>query len=169
MSENYIVINGKRLELTPEQLAALGVENPKESKRSPFERVDYGEEYYFIDAYGEVECEVDLLSGYDDSIYAATNYCTDESLMKQRALHEILNRRLWRYSMEHEAGKIDWRDPHSNKYYIYTIGSTNNFVVESIKFRYNFGSVYFYTQKTAEAAIEKIVKPFIKEHPEFVW
>lgn len=35
MSENYIVINGKKMDLTDEQLKQLGIE----VRKSPFERV----------------------------------------------------------------------------------------------------------------------------------
>lgn len=39
MSKNYIVINGKKAELTEEQLRALGIEK---EKNNPFERVNKG-------------------------------------------------------------------------------------------------------------------------------
>ena len=168
MNDSYLMINGKRVELTPEQLAALGVENPKEPKRSPFERVDYGEEYYFIDAYGEVKCEVDLLSDYDDSIYAATNYCTDESLMKQRALHEILNRRLWRYSMEHGGDKVSLNEK-DFKWAVQYNCESKGFGVHSASTLHELGSIYFAERVVAFDAINEIVKPFMEEHPEFVW
>ena len=35
MSDNYAVINGKRIELTDEQVKALGIE-----RKNPFERVE---------------------------------------------------------------------------------------------------------------------------------
>ena len=41
MSENYIVINGKKAELTNEQLKMLGIE----VRKNPFDRAT-GEEYY---------------------------------------------------------------------------------------------------------------------------
>lgn len=52
---NYICINGKKAELTKEQLKAFGIELPKPS---PFDRVDntvntfYN--YYFISSTGSV-------------------------------------------------------------------------------------------------------------------
>ena len=44
MSDNYAVINGKRVELTDEQVKALGIK-----RKNPFERVNEDERYYFID------------------------------------------------------------------------------------------------------------------------
>lgn len=48
MNENYIVINGKKIELTEEQLKQLGIE-PKKKRKNPFERVPKGEVYFFAD------------------------------------------------------------------------------------------------------------------------
>ena len=52
MNENYAVINGKRIELTDEQLKALGVE----TRKNPFERVAKSEKYCYIDGLDEVHC-----------------------------------------------------------------------------------------------------------------
>lgn len=38
MSGNYLVINGKRTELTAEQLRQLGIE-PEKKRKNPFDRV----------------------------------------------------------------------------------------------------------------------------------
>ena len=32
-----------------------------------------------------------------------------------------------------------------------------------------FDDVYFSSEKGAKCAIEEVVEPFMKEHPEFVW
>lgn len=164
MSENYIVINGKRLELTPEQIAALGVENPKESKRSPFDRVPRGGQFYAI-----VRAAVD--GGFDacDRVYFAANDCTDKSLLEQRALHEILNRRLWRYSMEHGGESLDWFDKKCGKYYIFFNPAQDCYYVGGTREFNGLGLICFRTEEIAFGAIKEVVKPFIKEHPEFVW
>lgn len=43
MSDNYAVINGKRIELTEEQVEMLGVEK----RKNPFERVNKDEKLLF--------------------------------------------------------------------------------------------------------------------------
>lgn len=84
---NYICINGKKAELTEEQMKALGIELPKPS---PFERVcnhanDFYS-YYFITSYGTVTESVD--AGFsngnsnDDLRYRTANYCTDKWKVK---------------------------------------------------------------------------------------
>lgn len=166
MSENYAVIDGRRVELTPEQIATLGIEIPKES---PFERVGRYSRYYYIEYDGSVAMDCEEGSHGDAACFHNANYCTDEALLEQQALHETLNRRLWRYSMEHGGGKIDWKDSNQLKYHITLIGNPYHFVLGTTSRCYSLGSVYFLTGECAQAAFQQILKPFIKEHPNFVW
>lgn len=172
--ENYICINGKKAELTEEQLKALGIELPKPS---PFERVcnnanDFYE-YYFINSYGVVTSAVDrgysIYSAVDDWRYNAANYCTDKTILEQRALHETLNRLLWRYSMEHDGDKINWSDIKQRKYFIYYSRECSEYRCEFNGWKQTFSTVYFYNSDIAEAAIKKVVEPFMVTHPEFKW
>lgn len=164
MSESYIVIDGKRIDLTPEQLATLGIEAPK---KSPFERVKPTEKYYCIRTNGRIDMEREVDHSNDAALFNVANYCTDRSLLEQRALHEILNRRLWRYSMEHDGDKIDWCDS-SDKYTVYMLHDKNKIRTSAAPISCpSIGSPYFRTYVAANAAIEEIVKPFLKEHPEF--
>lgn len=162
---NYICINGQKAELTEEQLKALGIELPKVN---PFERVkNYDDErtVYFINSMGNVQ------SGWCDnnSHYNVGNYCTDKSLMKQRALHETLNRLLWRYSMEHDGDKIDWNNDNQPKYYIYCDHCIKKYSVDFCRQNNRFGCVHFTSHETANNAIKEIIDPFMKAHPEFKW
>lgn len=165
--ENYICINGKKAELTEEQMKALGIEL---SKPNPFARVcnkanDFYH-YYFITSYGTISETIDHGfdngAGNDDLRFRNANYCTDEALLRQRALYETIVRLLWRYSMEHDGDKIQtnccWTIIHSNGVY-----EAKNVWGHSI------GRVHFYTREITEAAIKEIIEPFIKAHPEFKW
>ncbi len=165
--ENYIVINGKKAELTPEQLETLGIEVPK---AKAFERVkEYGI-YYSIDARGNIFPTKENSDYTDEGRYYAANYCTDKVLMRQRALHEILNRQLWRFSMLHNGDKINW-DDYSTKYYIFYDRKHNeNKYCVDYNNKYQIAStIYFYSEEIAQQAIDEIIKPFIAEHPDFKW
>lgn len=162
MSENYIVINGKKAELTPEQLKALGLE--KEIK-NPFER-KHEERYYFINWSGTVITETETDSASNRIAFKVANYCTDYELMKQRALHETLNRLLWRYSMEHGGREINWAD-REDKWYIYYDYTKAEWDTEYDLYTRAFGAPYFLTETIAENAIKEIVEPFMAEHPDF--
>ena len=114
--DNYIVINGKKAELTEEQLRALGIEV---SNAASFRRAEEGEDYWYIDSMGKVSRFAEEFSGFDTECYNVANYCTDKALIEQRALHEILNRLLWRFSMEHDGDKINWNNFEKPKYTIF--------------------------------------------------
>lgn len=163
--ENYIVINGKKAELTEEQLIALGIKN---EKNDPF-KLELGD-YFYINPNGEV-IEDHYCSGciVTKNRHNAANFCTDKDLMEQRALHEKLNRLLWRYSMEHDGDKIAYGDD-TRKYHIYfNNGNIHYPEVNSWARSTSVGLIFFYNEKIAKAAIEEIVKPFMKEHPDFKW
>lgn len=162
--ENYIVINGKKAELTEEQLKALGIAT---EKKSPFARCQDEEEYYYIEYDGKVLQDTEYNSETDIKCYKVANYCTDKNLMQQRAWHETLSRLLWRYSMEHDGDKIDWQNGYTSKYYI-LMDSSGDICVGSVCWSKD-ECTYFHTKEIAKSAIKEIIEPFMKEHPDFVW
>lgn len=162
--ENYIVINGKKAELTKEQLVALGIEIEKEN---PFK---FNPDYYFIDSMGEINHDYCSIGCSTSELrYNVGNYCTDKALMEQRALHETLNRLLWRYSMQHGGDEIDWLDTRQSKYYIYYNALDKEYSVSNNQWCKSEGAVYFISIKVTEDAIKEIVKPFIEQYPDFEW
>lgn len=161
-NDTYLMINGQKIELTDEQKKALGVVEEKNC----FDRAEW---YYFINCYGEVEECPDMEDYVDSRNYAVANYCTDEDLMKQRAMHETLNRLLWRYSMTHDGDKIDWNDINQSKYRVFYSYGLRLFDVDDWNIHKSNGEIYFYSEDIAINAIEEIIKPFMKEHSDFVW
>ena len=164
--DNYICINGKKAELTEEQMRALGIELPK--AKNPFERVN-SSKYWYIQPTGEVDWNYEVSDTYVDDCFDVANYCTDKAIMEQRALHETLNRLLWRYSMEHDGDKIDWNNFDQQKWFIFVDFSVGNMYVDNIRICVRPGSIYFHTRETAKNAIKEIIEPFMKAHPEFKW
>ena len=163
MSENYIVINGKKAELTPEQLKALGLER----ETSPFARVSEGNEYHYINKYGYVQpLDESDMGAIGNELHKIANYCTDREMMEQRALHETLNRLLWRYSMEHKGNEVDWSST-KTKYRITYDQDDHKWRVDTNGWIETLGAVYFATMGIAQDAIREIIKPFMAEHPDF--
>ena len=163
--KNYICINGKKTELTSEQMRQLGIEP---EKKNPFKRSEYGKWFYYISGNGIVGLTNDYNSEMDVDCFEAGNYCTDKSLMEQRALHETLNRLLWRYSMENGGGEIDWDYNTKSKYFIYYDIQKRKLDISSF-YIWKQDTIFFSTRKIAESAIEEIIKPFMAKHPEFIW
>lgn len=163
---NYICINGKKAELTEEQMKALGIELPK---KNPFKRAGNRIAFYYITNKGNVEYGVEIDDFHCNELYKAANYCTDKAILEQRALHETLSRLLWRYSMEHDGDKIKWNDPNSTKWFIYYDHRSCRFYAHN-KWDFEYlGTISFCSKEIAEAAIKEVIEPFMKAHPEFKW
>ena len=166
--DNYICIDGVKVLLNDSQISELrAILEKRETKKSPlFERQSYGYEYYFINSIGEVVSSCDFTYDYDLTRYNNANYCTDEELLKQRALEEILARRLWRYSMEHGGDKIDWSNDQC-KYAIYYDAKNGLFYTTSNVTCQTTNTTYFVDYETAMNAIKEVIEPFMKEYPGF--
>ena len=164
--ECYLEIDGKRTKLTDEQLKALGLY--EEPKNSPFDRVEIKDNYYLINSCGELESVRDYYWNSDKKRYDVANYCTDKSLMQQRALHETLNRLLWRFSMENDGDKICWNKS-SNNWCLFMNESSKRVEVTYNTYMKFECSVYFYTKEIAEKAIKEVVEPFMEKHPDLIW
>lgn len=163
MSDNYAVINGKRIELTDEQVKTLGIE-----KKNPFERVAKDDAYYTVLSSGSVGRMEDYLDCQDDSQYDAVNYFNDEAFAEQVALHQLLYRKLLKFAYDNGLEDIEkWNGLNQHWYVFY------NYSGECFDYYFNdehkSQNVYFSSPEGASRAIKEVVEPFMKEHPEFVW
>lgn len=153
--ENYICINGKKTELTKEQMEALGIKLC--DYKAPFKRVP-GQRYYFTHGDGVVYSAVEKDSDLSDSVFfSVANYCTDKKLMEQQVLRETLTRLLWRFS-EQNGGRG-----------MFGIANKGNGNFCPMIENYGYLDVTFKTVDIANRAIAAIIKPFMKVHPDFVW
>lgn len=166
MNENYIVINGKKIELTAEQLKALGIE-VKEKRKNPFERVELNKAYYMAGGmeYGE---DIDLYSYIDDSYYECANYFNDKSFAQQVALHQLLCRKLLKFAYDNECEDTEEWDGSNTHWTVRYNGNLDKFFAYSQE-RYKARDIYFSSEEDTERAIHEVVEPFVKKHPEFTW
>lgn len=171
--ENYVMFKGVKIPITDEQMKELAHGDTISlsiKKHDVFKRI-VDNSYYAISSYGEVLSTFDDGNKRDDLHYAVGNYCRDEQLLQQRALHETLNRLLWRFSMENGEDKNPW-DGNNWHYGISSAYQTDDkleFCTYSAKHAKSPGTIYFPSTEIAEQAISEIIMPFIKEHPDFVW
>ena len=167
--DNYICIDGAKVLLNDSQISELRTifEQRETKKNSPFKRQKYGDGYYHITSTGEVTSFSELDYPSDLARYDNANYCANEELLKQRALEEILARRLWRYSMEHGGDKIDWSDRQQDKFAIYhNVANDSFYITNNVGWQIT-STTYFVDRETALNAIKEVVEPFIKEYPSF--
>ena len=172
MSDNYAVINGRRIKLTDEQVKTLGVEVEKK-RRNPFERVDNDNEYYYIKNSGEVSNYCEVRDSVDNELYDNINYFNDEQFANQVALHQLLYRKLLKFA--YDNGCEDTAEWNGYSYHFYIRYEYNDGVDESALavaatvMNKSANEVYFSSNDAAFRAIKEVVEPFMKEHPDFVW
>lgn len=165
MNDNYLVLNGKKITLTKEQLETLGI---IEKDYNPFDRVAVGCEYYFVGMFGDVAKYTQQDDFEDESLFNSHNYFNDASAAQQVALHQLLYRKLLKFAYDNgfeDAAKWDGVNPHWHIIY----NKVNDVFITMKKLASKDFTVYFSTEEGAERAIGEVVEPFMKEHPEFVW
>lgn len=165
--KNYIMLDGQKIEMEDSlvELLHLVIGEKKEEKKSPLAREER-QHYWYINECGKLQNDIDKFWFADNVRYDNGNYCTDKELMEQRALHETLNRLLWRFSEESGGSKVPWNG-RSRHWYI--IKNEAGFIIDYALFSKVQGTVYFSSDKNAADAIEEIVKPFMKKYPDFMW
>ena len=167
MSNNYIVINGKKAELVEEQLKAFGIE-VETKRKNPFDEVIRFEDYYFVEKNNEVHTYMKTDSSVDNQMYTSVNYFNDKAFAEQIALHQLLYRKLLKFAYDNgveDTAEWDGVNPHWHIIY----NKVNDVFITMKKLASKDFTVYFSTEKGARRAIKEVVEPFMKEHPEFVW
>ena len=167
MNGNYIVINGKKIELTEEQLKQLGIE-PEKKRKNPFDRVAEDEVYFKIGTDGDIFSLYEFGTTSDEESVIYVNYFNDEAFAQQVSLHQLLYRKLLRFAYDNgyeDTALWNGTDSHWNIRYSKDLNKFVSYRQDDCKAQ----GVYFSSEKGAEQAIAEVLEPFMKEHPEFVW
>lgn len=163
MSDNYAVINGRRIKLTDEQVKTLGIE-----RKNPFDRVDGDDMHYYTIVGCDVLRRADINDITDRGLYNAINYFNDKTFAEQVSLHQLLYRKLLKFAYDNECEDNQaWNKVNCHYYIGYNINEDRFYVDVTAAFKHN--DVWFCSRDSANRAIEEVVKPFVKEHPDFVW
>lgn len=167
MNENYIVINGKKIELTEEQLKQLGIASEKKRK-NPFDRVPIGKDHFSIGRFDDSCALTEFDTVIDRKLNAGANYFNDEAFAKQVALRQLLYRKLLKFAYDNECeDTAKWNKNIQHWLIVYNTVSQRFEVAVDLTLKE--AVVYFSTKEATERAIKEVVEPFMKEHPEFVW
>ena len=165
MKEIKLTIDGKEVQLTDEQLRMLGIGLEKKRK-NPFDRVN--DTYFCITSDNKISSHTDDDGTYDRSLYNVTNYFNDEAFAKQVSLYQLLYRKLLKYAYENDfEDTAEWDG--ENAHWVIRYNESRNEFCSYYQDGYKARDVYFSSKEGAERAIEEVVEPFMKEHPEFVW
>ena len=165
MKEIKLTIDGKEVQLTDGQLKMLGIE-PK--KKNPFDRVGNSDRFFAIDNMNGIQTCTEMSYARDEAYYNGINYFNDKKFAKQVALHQLLYRKLLKYSYDNEFEDEEWNGTNMHAYIIYNF-TRKDYDIRWTRNEKEPGTVYFKTPTRATAALNEVVMPFVKEHPDFVW
>lgn len=164
MRDMYLEFNNQQITLTDEQKKIiLSMFPDKTNIKTAFNRLKIGDYYYSIlNNHIVKKKEENTIENYID--YCTANYCVDEALLKERNKQEILNRLLWRFSLECDWDDKVWNDTSIDKWYIersylYDV----HWKIQQTRHYKDPLTVYFLSKKVAQQALEEIVIPFEKE------
>lgn len=151
-----LIINGKEITLTAEQIEVLGI---KEQEDNDFGRIK-GQEYYYIMDNGVVDWHKEEFDKADKGLHLTGNYCKNKQIMRKRAKQEVLNRLLWRFSMENGWDDKFWEDAEIPKFEISKDTFLGDYVIYNYTSVKTTGTVYFVSEEIAQRAIDEIIIPF---------
>ena len=111
------------------------------------------------------------VSWYDRKLHkyeSESNYFNDKNFANQVALHQLLYRKLLKYAYDNGFEDEEWNGTNMHAYIIYNF-TRKDYDIRWTRSEKEPGTVYFKTPTRATAALNEVVMPFVKEHPEFVW
>lgn len=152
-NENYIVINGKRAELTEEQLRQLGIEVNKNKRW----RAEKGKNYWRITSENKVVPDMEADVEQDYYCYDTHNYFKTEEEAKEYAEVLEIKRQLMKFADEHNR-EIDWNDCRQSKYLLNYDYTTSNLTTCRTYMGKIAETIYFTSKEIAEQAIDTIGK-----------
>lgn len=167
MSENYIVINGNKTELTKEQMEQLGIEI-KPAKKERW-RAEKGGVYFFVDYSNRVQHLVEIDDTVDNTLYRTHNYfkTVEEAEKYARVLDTEL--KLREFAESHNNYELDWENDNDAKWFLVYNYFTDRIITDWYWTYYSGRNVYFATEKIAEQAIAEIGEDKIKEYLTYEW
>lgn len=160
-----VLDNGKEIvlnETLANQLQEVIDESSKvEKKQTGWNRVKEGKNYYVISS-SYITNSKENNDRIDENLYDKANYFSSKELAEKITFRQTLERKLMRFSAEHEGDKIDLKNSDLTKFYIYYDNDINNLKISSFYTCYDIGIIYFYSKEIAEQAIEEFKDDLIK-------
>lgn len=175
--ENYIMLDGKKIVLTEEQVALLrnaGSASHVQSCFNPCDRNRGSYWYCMNDKKSLISVETsDNHDLFDNEIYDdVANYFNDEGFAMYVALNQLLYRKLLQYAYNNDVIDKHSRDDSYKHYYIVqrTVDGKN---ITTVNYTWSDTlpcTVYFRTEEGAQKAIDDVVKPLMDKYPAFrIW
>ena len=149
-----LIIENKEIEIeiSEEEYKKL---QPSEEKKTGYERVPESDIYFYANTKGDAETACEDCYDVDDEYYESANYYSDKTVAENNARADKLMRQLRRFSVEHRGHGVDFNSTETAKHYIYYDCIHDELDITFTFFARVFGMVYFDSEETAQASIDK--------------
>ena len=149
-----LIIENKEIEIesSEEEYKKL---QPSEEKKTGYERVPESDIYFYANSRGCVETGCEDYYDIDNEYYESADYYSSDFVAENNTRADKLMRQLRRFSVEHRGHGVDFNSTETAKHYIYY-----DCVRDELRTTYTFyagvfGVIYFDSEETAQAAIDK--------------
>ena len=157
-----LIVEGKEfeIEILDPQLKEL-LRPLEKMRRTGYERMYAPDKYYYEDISGKMFSE-EHSGEYDNDVYNAANYYSNESVAANNARADRLMRQLRRFAVEHRKNELNWNNNGQNKFFIYY-----DYILGELDIGYEYANrgpfiIFFDTRQTAQKAIDTF-------HDELIW
>ena len=149
-----LIIEGKEIEIeiSEEEYKKL---QPPEEKKTGYERVSENGKYFYEFGKGDVESDIEDYYDIDNEYYESANYYSDKTVAENNARADKLMRQLRRFAVEHRGCGVNLNNANTKKYYIYYDYDYYRLNVSLVSHSKSFGTIYFDSKETAQAAIDE--------------
>ena len=102
-------------------------------------------------------------NNFNHLLYRNINYFRTKELAEKVQKMQLLQRKLYKFSMENGGNKIDWDNIEQSKYFInYTYYKLKQLNVVEVAYNRIPNQIYFISKEAVEQAIEKFKKELLE-------
>ena len=120
-----------------------------------YERVPESDIYFYAHSGGYVGTASEDYCNIDNEYYELANYYSDKTVAENNARADKLMRQLRRFSVEHRECEVNLNDMDTKKHCIYYDYGNNTLGTAFTLCAKTFGTIFFDSEETAQAAIDK--------------
>lgn len=153
-----LIIEGKEIEV---EISEEGYKKLQLSETG-YERVPESDIYFYANSRGYVETAPEDCYDIDNEYYESANYYSSATVAKSNARADKLMRQLRRFSVEHRERGVNLNDINTKKVCIYYDYRNNELELDFLFSEKAFGTIYFDSEETTQAAIDEF-------HDELIW
>ena len=148
LKDNILTINGEAYKLVP-----VEEQQVQEKARTGWERVNYGEKYYYVDTQSNSDWVCDEFSYYSDKMYESCNYFNNKQLCDNIGRAISIYLRMLRWQAENDV-PVDIHNPNVIKWCIRYDMWTKELLANYGKVCFSAFDIRFSTEEKAKECIE---------------